>query len=74
MGALAFAGVGAGPVLLAVGGAAATLGGKFRIGEPMVLYAGLATLLAAAAWGVLRRGAPACRTGCAASTPVPATD
>jgi hypothetical protein len=75
VGALAFAGTGAGPVLLAAGGAAATMGGKFRLDQPAVLYAGLAALLAATAWGVLTRSpqpAHACRTGCAAAVPASA--
>jgi hypothetical protein len=69
VGALALAGAGAGPLLLALAGAAATLGGKFRLDEPALLYAGLAALLAATAWGVLHRGPPsarACATGACA--------
>lgn len=72
VGALAFAGAGAGPVLLSAAGAAATLGGKFRLDQPFVLYAGLAALLAATAWGVLRRRprpARACSGACAPSHP-----
>lgn len=75
VGALALAGAGAGPVLLAAAGAAATLGGKFRIDQPWVLYAGLAALVAATAWSVLRRTphpARGCPTGCAAPPPPPA--
>jgi hypothetical protein len=81
VGALAFAGAGAGPVVLSLAGAAATLGGKFRLDEPLVLYAGLAAVLAATAWGVLhRRPSPAraCATGCEAparaTSPRPTTD
>jgi hypothetical protein len=72
VGALALAGAGAGPVLLSAAGAAATLGGKFRLDQPFVLYAGLAALLAATAWGALRRKpgpARACGGGCAAAAP-----
>jgi hypothetical protein len=74
VGALAFGGAGAGPVLLSLAGAAATLGGKFRLDQPFLLYAGLAALLAATAWGVLHRTRPpsahACPTGaCAAAAP-----
>ncbi|HYR12541.1 MAG TPA: hypothetical protein VEQ60_32430 [Longimicrobium sp.] len=73
VGALAFAGAGAGPVLLSLAGAAATLGGKFRMDQPFLLYAGLAALLAATAWGVLHRRRPlaarACSTGCAHAAP-----
>jgi hypothetical protein len=72
VGALAFAGAGAGPLLLALAGSAATLAGKFRLDEPALLYAGLAALLAATAWGVLHRGPPparACSAGaCAAAS------
>jgi hypothetical protein len=65
VGALALAGAGAGPLLLAMAGAAATLGGKFRLDQPALLYAGLAALLAATAWGVLdRRSARACSGAC----------
>jgi hypothetical protein len=69
VGALALAGAGAGPILLALAGAAATLGGKFPLDQPLLLYAGLAALLAATVWSVLRPGrlpAPACAAGCAA--------
>jgi hypothetical protein len=74
VGALALAGAGAGAVLLSVVGAAAVLGGKFRLDQPFLLYAGLAALLAATAWGVLHRTRPpsarACTTGaCAAAAP-----
>ena len=69
VGALALAGAGAGPVLLSLAGGAAMLGGKFRMDQPFLLYAGLAALLAATAWGVLHRrrslAARACSTGCA---------
>jgi hypothetical protein len=75
VGGLAFAGAGAGPVALSLAGAAATLGGKFRLDQPFVLYVGLAALLGATAWGVLHRGRPpparACAAGCA--VPAPAT-
>lgn len=72
VGALAFAGAGAGPVLLSLAGAAATLGGKFRLDQPLLLYAGLAALLAATLWSVLRPAplpASACTAGCAAPHP-----
>lgn len=71
LGALALAGAGAGPLLLALAGSAGVLGGKFRLDQPFVLYAGLAALLAATAWSFLRphpHPADACRTGCAADT------
>lgn len=73
VGALAFGGAGAGPVLLSLAGAAATLGGKFRLDQPFLLYAGLAALLAATAWSMLHRRRPqparACHTACAAAAP-----
>lgn len=73
VGALALGGAGAGPLLLAVAGSAGVLGGKFRLDQPFVLYAGLAALLAATAWAfVHRRPAPACGTGCAAAVPASA--
>jgi hypothetical protein len=80
VGALAFARAGAGPVSLAAAGAAATLGGKFRMDQPLVVYAGVAALLAATAWTAwTRRPQPAhaCRTGCPAAAPIaprPITD
>lgn len=76
VGALALAGAGAGPLLLAAAGAAGVLGGKFRLDDPALLYAGVAALLAATAWGVLHRKAVrACATRCAAaSAPRPLTD
>ncbi|WP_420127143.1 hypothetical protein [Longimicrobium sp.] len=82
VGALAAGGAGAGPVLLALAGAAATLGGKFRLDQPSLLYAGLAALLAATLWGVLHRRRSvlgrACHGACAAAAPRiaprPATD
>lgn len=72
VGALAFAGAGAGPLLLAAAGAGATLAGKFRLDDPILLYAGLAALLAATAWSVLRKRplpARACQGACAAAAP-----
>jgi hypothetical protein len=79
VGALTFAGAGAGPVLLSVTGAAAVLGGKFRLDQPLVLYTGLAALLAATAWTVLHRRSRtargcACMPGADTSAPRPATD
>lgn len=72
VGALALAGAGGGPLLLAAAGAAGVLGGKFRLDDPALRYAGVAALLAATAWGVLRRKpapARACTTRCAAAAP-----
>jgi hypothetical protein len=70
VGALALTGAGAGPVLLSLAGAAATLTGKFRLDQPLLLYAGLAALLAATAWGVLHRRprSPRACTGACAGT------
>ncbi len=68
VGALAFARAGTGPVMVALAGAAATLAGRFRLDYPLVLYAGLAALAGATAWGANRRShAPGhtCGAGCA---------
>lgn len=64
VGALALAGAGAGPVALGAASSAGVLLAKFRMDERWMLYAALAALLAAAAWGALRRrtAAPACTT------------
>jgi hypothetical protein len=66
VGALAFARAGTGPVMVAVAGAAATLAGRFRLDHPLVLYAGLAALVGATAWGAgRRRHACGAGAGCA---------
>lgn len=73
VGALALAGAGAGPVLLSLAGAGATLAGKFRLDQPLLLYPGLAALLAATVWSVLRSRpfpALACTAGCAGPRPL----
>lgn len=72
VGALAFGGAGAGPLLLASAGSAAALAGKFRLDQPFLLCAGLAALLAAAAWSALHTRplpARACTGACAAAAP-----
>lgn len=68
VGALAFARTGTGPVMVALAGAGATLAGRFRLDHPLVLYAGLAALVAATGWSARRRRhAPGhvCGPGCA---------